>query len=133
MDTLCLVSCVSKKRPVICEAQYLYQSAWFKLASEYAKRFDAWAILSAKHGLLRPDEMVAPYDDFMGNKTSAQRKEWSALVAAQIEQAYPCVAYIQILAGKAYRADLVPLLEATVEVPMEGLGIGQQLQWLKAR
>jgi hypothetical protein len=37
------------------------------------------------------------------------------------------------LAGKRYREDIIPFLTGkgfSVEVPMEGLGIGSQLSWL---
>jgi hypothetical protein len=39
-----------------------------------------------------------------------------------------------ILAGKAYREHIVPFLKPdAVEIPLEGLGIGEQLAWLNDR
>jgi hypothetical protein len=42
--------------------------------------------------------------------------------------------HVVFLAGEAYRAGLIDAIRGmgcTVEIPMEGLGIGQQLHWLK--
>ena len=41
--------------------------------------------------------------------------------------------WVVILAGKSYRQYLEPIIRAwgcRIDVPMRGLGIGRQLQWL---
>lgn len=63
MKTLYLVSCVSRKSCDRSHAKDLYQSEWFKKARKFVECSDAsWYILSAKHGLLHPDELVTPYE-----------------------------------------------------------------------
>ncbi len=61
--SLYLVSCVSQKLPVSAPAKDLYTSPLFCKARSYVERKgQPWFILSAKHGLLHPDQPVAPYD-----------------------------------------------------------------------
>jgi len=47
-------------------------------------------------------------------------------MAEQIDAAAPLI----VLAGRNYRDPLWPQIERRASVPMEGLGIGQQLAWL---
>jgi hypothetical protein len=61
--TACLVSCVSQKRERACEAQDFYISEWFRKARHFAETSGCpWYILSAEHGLVRPEQLVAPYE-----------------------------------------------------------------------
>ena len=58
-----LVACVSQKKETCDQAQYLYTSALFTKARAYALRHaDRWYILSAKHGLVPPEEVIDPYE-----------------------------------------------------------------------
>ncbi|WP_395858435.1 DUF6884 domain-containing protein [Arthrobacter sp. KBS0702] len=53
----------------------------FKKASAYAElTCDRWYILSAKHGLLHPDEIIQPYDMRLGTNhpTSPPASETSS-------------------------------------------------------
>jgi hypothetical protein len=45
----------------------------------------------------------------------------------ELEDHNPC--WI-ILAGETYREFLIPELPGTIEVPLSGMGIGQQIKWL---
>lgn len=61
---------------------------------------------------------------------SAKRKEWSKMVVNQLNS----VADLKndqftFLAGDKYRKYLLPELEH-IKIPMQGLKIGEQLQWL---
>ena len=61
-NTVYLISCVSVKRASPAAARDLYISPWFKKARHYVERKGCpWFILSAEHGLVRPNEMIAPY------------------------------------------------------------------------
>lgn len=133
-DIVCLVSCVGKKTERPNPAERLYQSTWFNKAKEYAETASGeWGILSAKHGLVSPTDIIEPYDETLNNMPAADRKEWSRSVAKAIKDHYRSNTKIVVLAGKKYREYLLPLLHDDgyeVEVPMEGLGIGEQLGWL---
>lgn len=132
-STLTLVSCVARKAAAPCAARDLYGSIWFRAARAYAEsRGGPWAILSARHGLLRPDAVVAPYDLTLRDLGPSARVAWATDVAATIRATHPATRTITLLAGRLYRDPLVPLLDGyTVESPLAHLGIGQQVAWLQ--
>lgn len=137
MPTLALVACAAQKAPAATRAADLYVSTWFRLARAYVERRRwPWRILSAMHGLLDPAQIVAPYDATLIRQGAAGRRQWAAGVFAGVVALAPPTTRIVILAGEAYRRDLVPLLlerRYVVDVPMVGLGIGEQLAWLSQR
>jgi hypothetical protein len=130
-----LVACASKKRSEPQQAQHLYISNWFLKASNYAKRTaDRWYILSARHGLLEPTQVIAPYDESLNAMPAAARRAWAVWVLDSLGGVVGPGDQVTILAGRRYREHLVgPLLAmcAGVCVPLAGLGIGQQSRWLK--
>jgi hypothetical protein len=63
----------------------LFRSAGFVRAREHALHSGApWFVLSAKHGLLEPDDVVAPYDLQLGDSSTIYRSAWGEWVAAQL-------------------------------------------------
>lgn len=129
-----LVSCVSRKLPVAAQARELYVSDWFKKARAYAEKTgDGWFILSAFYGLLAPDRVIEPYERTLNGQREKERRAWAARVAADLRRSVPPGSRLIILAGELYRRELIPLLnqDYRIEVPMRGLGIGQQLSFLK--
>ncbi len=115
-------------------ARSLYTSAWFKKASAYAQQIaDRWFILSAKYGLVPPDQVIAPYDETLNRMPAAQRRAWAKRVLQDLRHEVQAGDDIIILAGQRYRAHLIDPLEAigcNVEIPMRGLRISEQLRWL---
>ena len=129
-----LISCVGKKRETAAEAKDLYDSALFAKSREFVEqRCDSWFILSAKYGLIEPADVIDPYEDTLNTKSRRERDEWANRVWAVLRQRLRPDDHVTILAGDRYRESLVPLMMAygcQVDVPMQGLGIGRQLQWL---
>jgi hypothetical protein len=132
-----LLACVSGKRAHPAPAQDLYVSAWFVKARSFAMASGRpWFILSAMHGLVRPGEILAPYEASLNAMPVAQRRAWAERVATKLHEAAPGLACATLLAGARYRELLQPHLAGrgvTVEVPMAGLRIGEQLRWLNRR
>ena len=137
MSHVGLVSCASKKHPIAAQAKDLYRSALFAKSREFVEqRCDSWFILSAKHGLVEPSEVLESYEETLNTKSREERDEWAERVWRSLRQRLRQDDHVTILAGKRYRERLVPLLAAHgchVDVPMQGLGIGRQLQWLSRR
>jgi len=129
-----LVSCVAEKAAGECAAKDLYVSDWFKKARAYVEATECdWYILSACYTVLRPDRIVAPYEMCLDEFEREWRKQWATTAAHLIRSMVPFGTQLIILAGGTYREFLVPSLLSKgypVEVPMQGLGIGQQKQWL---
>jgi cytoplasmic iron level regulating protein YaaA (DUF328/UPF0246 family) len=136
-EKVVFVSCVSKKEEQPQPAGKLYISSWFKKAAAFARREgDRWYILSAKHGLLPPPKVIAPYDVTLNNMKAPERRAWAEKVVTQIKSYTNPDDELVFLAGNRYREYLVePLREAgyKISIPMEGLRIGEQLSWLNER
>lgn len=131
--TVYLVSCVGKKREHAMLAKDLYSSEWFLRAREYVeRRREPWFILSAKFGLVGPEEHIEPYEQTLNAMAIAERRAWAQRVRIQMDAALPARSRCVVLAGRRYREFLMDYLAEryTIEVPMEGLAIGKQLQWL---
>jgi hypothetical protein len=63
----------------------LFESPGFARAREYAVRSGVpWFVLSAKHGLLDPDDVIGPYDLQLGDQSSAYRSAWGEWVVVQL-------------------------------------------------
>jgi hypothetical protein len=136
VETVCLVSCVGAKRATLAPAKDLYQSDWFIKARAYVEAVGSrWYILSAKYGLVHPDEVIAPYEQTLNTMGVSERRGWACVVREQMDKQMPDATRIVVLAGQRYREFLMDYLRGrtgTVEVPMAGLGIGKQLSWLRS-
>jgi hypothetical protein len=134
---IALVACVSKKNSTPMPAQDLYCSDWFRKASAYAMHVaDEWYILSARHGLIAPDEVIGPYNQTLNEMPAAERRAWAKRVLEDLDRVLQPGDQVMILAGVKYRENLVnPIQEmgCNVEIPMQGLAFGEQKSWLKQR
>jgi hypothetical protein len=132
MKTIVLISCVSKKQPHKTKAKDLYISPLFRKNLAYAKKLipDAVFILSAKYGLLDLEADIEPYDLTLNNMPASGIKAWAKNVIEQLSANTDLRQdhYI-FLAGAKYRKYLTPHL-SSFDVPMEGMPIGKQLQYL---
>lgn len=134
---IALVSCVKKKQCTPMPARYLYCSDWFRKASAYAMCIaDEWYILSAKYGLVEPDRVIAPYDVTLNRMSAAERRAWAVRVWDELKEKLKPGDKVVILAGIKYRERLINPIQAmgcSIEIPMAGLRIGEQLSWLKQK
>jgi cytoplasmic iron level regulating protein YaaA (DUF328/UPF0246 family) len=137
MSTLALVSCGKGKRAERSKARDLYIGDLFVKTRDYVERnYDNWIILSALHGPISPDKEIEPYDYTLLGKDHNEQKEWAEQIFQFITNSYSKNTSIKLFAGREYRKYIQPLLEEAgyvVEVPLKGLGIGQQKSWLKGR
>jgi len=133
MTTIGLVGCAAAKLSRPAPARDLYTSQLFRKASAYAEaNSDLWFILSAKHGLVHPDTELEPYDMRLGHKGGPPIWDWAQMVADQLGNAVLAQNIhpeLLVLAGEQYRTFL-RFVDYPARVPMEGLGIGQQLGYL---
>ena len=130
-----LISCVSKKLNYKSLARDLYVSPLFKKNLQYAKslRPDKIFILSAKYGLLNLNDVIEPYNKTLNDMRSFELNDWSSSVLSELKKLVDIESDEFIfLAGVNYRKFLIPHLNH-YKIPMLGLGIGRQLQWLSER
>jgi hypothetical protein len=135
IKTLGLVACGKNKSDIMCKGKDLYLGDLFKKSRKYVEReHDEWRRLSALHHIIHPENEVEPYDYTLNSASKEVKKVWSEEVFKQISSEFNTDIVIYLYAGSNYREFLQPLLEYCgfkVLVPMKGLGIGQQLGWLK--
>lgn len=119
MKKIYLVSCVSRKKKVPAPAKDLYTSVWFRKAKRFVEdRRGKWFILSAKYGLLHPEEVVEPYDSSLHHMAKKERKAWARGVLQKLEEEE--FDEVVLLAGKVYREFIEGAVPSSV--PMRGLG-----------
>ena len=134
--TLGLVSCTKSKRNYSCSAKEMYwPSELFRRAYDYcSKHYDYVAILSARYGLLLPDEKIDPYDLALKAMSDSEQIKWAERVLAQLNSKLPLrdISNVFFHAGLAYRAHLTRMLEGRgiqCIAPLEHLGFGEQTAW----
>jgi hypothetical protein len=130
MSKVVLVSCSAGKEAKSMPAEKLYNSDLFKKQLEYAKKLTSpndIYIISAKYHLVPLNKTIAPYNLTLKDMPSEDREAWSEIVKKQlIQKGYNLDKdKFVFLAGSAYRQYLEPQMK-NVEVPFEGLRIGQQ-------
>lgn len=134
-----LVACAAQKLARAAPAKDLYVSQLFRAARAYCEaHYDRWYVLSALHGLVEPDTILEPYNVTLNGMSPAEVYTWNVKVLAAMREAIPHDAHLFVHAGKNYRGWMAgPFIEgcpwwlgeAWIDVPLEGLGIGQQLAW----
>jgi hypothetical protein len=130
-----LIGCVRTKRPAAAAAADLFTGPLFAGRHRYAVASGLpWYILSAKFGLLAPDDVIGPYDVYLADQSPAYRRAWGEFVVAQLEQLQPGLRgrVVEVHAGAAYVDPLRgPLAARGVALvsPLAHLRQGEQLAW----
>lgn len=135
MKTIVLISCVKQKRSGLWKAKDLYTSNLFRKNLAYAHflKPDKIFILSAKYGLTHPDENIESYEMTLNSFRKNELIEWSKATLQQIKNnADSEKDRFIFLAGEKYRKFLIPYL-THYEIPLKGLTIGKQLQFLSEK
>jgi hypothetical protein len=133
---IALISCGKQKLVGSHPAKELYISTLFRFAHTHAVRyFDKVFILSAKYGLLSPDEVIADYDLTLTGMRDEERKRWADSVLLQMKEHVRNGDELHFFCGSKYRAHLIDALRDTHQciVPLHRMGIGSQLAWYKRR
>ena len=135
MKKIILISCASKKLAFKSKAEDLYISTLFRLSFAYAKKLKPHKIfiLSAKYGLLNLNDEIATYNETLNNKSTSDVKMWAKKVVIELEK----LANLEndqfiFFAGKKYREHILPHIKH-YKIPLKGLRIGEQLQFLKVK
>lgn len=129
------IACSAKKLQKCAKAKDLYISPLFKLSWQYANKLkpDRIYILSAKYGLVQPNATLKPYNVTLNIMPAVWRKAWAEKVMKQLVQEKIDFTRDKViyLTGNKYHHYLAPLFKNR-QLPLKGLGIGQQLKYLKA-
>ena len=141
MRRLCIIPCGKKKiwdtypadyGPM--EAKDVYISPFGKACQAYATMFfENWVILSAKHGFLRPNDIVLENYDLAFDSKSDKVISIEQLQKQMVDKSLLQFDEIVLLAGKKHKKVVTKLYpEEMITYPLEGCkGIGYMLQRLK--
>jgi hypothetical protein len=130
-----LLGCVKEKRSTRSAAKDLYISDLFGKRRTYAEASQkVWFILSAKLGLVEPDEEIDPYDLRLDELSAREQEEWGRQVVQDlVETLGPLEGLLfEVHAGAPYRRAIAAPLSlegAKLVNPLEGLRFGEQLSW----
>lgn len=135
MNPIYILGCGAKKLDQPSRARDLYTGSLFKASLAYALSQvsdTSIRVLSAKHGLVLLDATLAPYDATWKSGPCISTGE----LAAQMPATWTAANFV-LLCGLDYRMALGYAYDSRfhkpmkAKIPMEGLGIGQQVKWLK--
>lgn len=116
-----LVACSSKKRATPSAAIDLFRR-------NFGQGIHI-AVLSAKHGVVPAENILAPYDEALCSKSKEERADWARSTGQQLRSLFPDATFV-VLAGRAYASALSGL---PAEFPLAGLTIGRALAFLDKR
>jgi hypothetical protein len=136
MADLILVGCVKTKGKSRARAMDLYDSPLWARRRSYALATDRpWAILSALHGLLDPNEEIDPYELHLASLPTREIRAWSDRSARDVLRwaRRHAANTVEIHAGAEYieygLAEALQDSGLVVLRPLQGLGLGEQLAW----
>ena len=134
MSRIVLISCVSKKLAYKTIAKNLYISPLFRgnLAYAQSRQPDKIFILSAKYGLVKLEQELEPYNQTLNEMSATENKQWAKKVLEQMHEEMIDFENDEVifLAGEKYRKNLLSHFHKA-SIPLQGLGIGRQLKYLK--
>jgi hypothetical protein len=130
-------SCVGSAPSGISRAVHreLYTSPLIARRRTFAEALGVpWFILSSQWGLVAPEQVLAPYDMYLGDQPQSYRQAWGQFVAEQLALRMPLVrgTCVEVHAGQVYiEAIQRPLSERGVQLanPVEAGSQGEMLQW----
>lgn len=133
-----LVACCKNKADMPLPAADLYVSDLFKKSLRFARSIAPDShirVLSAKHGLLRLDQTIEPYDERI--KANQPRKSlWAQEIVTQLAEDFPrddwYINQYVFLAGRAYVEPITRAgLNGKFVDALRGMMIGRRLSALK--
>lgn len=117
-----VIQCGKAKLDHPAPARDLYISAPFRMARAAVERDGRpWLILSARHGLVPPDQVLKPYDRTL--RTRAHKELLARWVAGHNPPRW-----VECWCGRNY-ADVLRWAGVRLEDPLAGLRIGERLSW----
>lgn len=132
------ISCASAKRDRAMPARDLYTSWLFRGARNVVETTcDRWYILSALHGVIDPDTIIAPYDYTLKGATVHERRAWADATWPAVESLLNHGDVVEVYAGRDYLGygleERILNMGVRIHDPLAGLKLGYRLSWFSAR
>ena len=131
---IALIGCTARKQNYKCSALEMYtKSNYFNLKLDYCEKInvDKIFILSAKYGLLEPEDIIEPYNIHLKNTSKEYRINWSKNVLNDLKQKTNLKKdEFIILISNDYMKYLIEYIPNHYN-PVKGLRIGKQMKFFK--
>ena len=130
-----LICCVYPKLATPAAARDLYTGPLFERSRRYAEQQSRpWFILSGEHGLVGPDNWLAPYDTDVSEMSAGYRSAWGAWIVAKLDREAGGLdgAVIEVHAPDSYLGPIHrPLLRAgaAVVLPLKEVPYEEWPDW----
>lgn len=133
--TFVLISCSKSKLTHRAPARELYTGQLFRKAVAWAESHGhQWFVISALHGLVKPDQELDPYDYTIKDRRGAREREsWAHLAASDLSSYVGKHSHAVLIMPNLYRRFIETELQRhaiTYENPVASMAIGQQMLWL---
>ena len=132
---LAVISCSKSKLPGLQRVRKLYTGELFRLAVLAAEVMaERWVVISGRHGVLHPDDIIESYDESVMSKSRRQREQWGQHVSRQLKLCLPALQGSQVLSfvSAPYQEFLdLSGVGASFFCPLQGMAIGLQKKRLK--
>lgn len=129
---IALISCSKNKMTIDCSAKEMYsKSTLFNKTFDYCRRqnYDFIFILSAKYGILKPEDKISPYELTLNSFSKSNLKNWAERCSKILRDEVGEESCFDFYAGKIYFEELSKLLLCSTNI-LKGLGIGERLRFL---
>ena len=130
-----LISCSKSKLNKQAPARQLYTGTLFKKAVAWAERhgYD-WFVISTLHGLVTPNQTIAPYNYSLKDRRGAREREsWAYLISAHLSTQVAKGSHAFLIMPELYRRYIQHELDRQsirYTNPLQHLAIGEQMRWL---
>lgn len=141
MSKIILIGCGKQKARARSIARELYTGSMFSARLRHAEQSGCpWWIVSAKHGLVLPDELLNPYDLTISDLSVLDKSAWPLNVVASLIDHLPesiqdarqlRAVLVELHLGADYAEPLIAVIQATGmshSWPMRGLSQGEQMK-----
>ncbi len=129
-DIIVITSCSNSKKSYPCKARELYTGQLFRMVNSLCNKFDFHLkILSAKYGLIGPDQVLKPYNFRIKYKKDIEKLQ--IRTKDSIEEIIKKYKKIIVIAGKNYREVLLPYFNDKFFIIINNKGIGKYFSQLK--
>lgn len=137
MDDLILIGCGQSKKSGNHPAAKIYTGNVFRMARLAAEASGyPWAILSGKHHLVWPTDVISSYECQLTLMSAAERADWDRRCVESLDSRFPLSSRVRvtILASRLYSdsiADLLRDYDCEVITPLAALDMFARVSRLK--
>lgn len=129
-NCLAVMNCASKKLSYTAPAKELYTGTVFKVIQKYCEtNFRYYCIISAKHGMLLPTDIIDPYELYIADLDTCQQQTLFKECAKKIKKTFPQCDQLYFYTTSQYSL-LADYVDGTVYFPISHLHGRQKLHYL---